>query len=398
MTYNAFPNQTSFVRKSVAEFFAGIGLVRLGLEHAGWDIAFANDISETKYEMYASYFNDAAEHFLVKDIFEIRADDVPTTLLATASFPCIDLSVAGKRNGLNGKHSSAFWGFVDILEKLSDRRPPLVMLENVTGWITSNQGADFRLTLKALNDLGYACDVLTLNALHFTPQSRPRVFIVGYMTDMPNRDVFRLLRRSSDLSSKALQSAVEANFDLDWHTVTIPEPPVRGEVPLSEIVEHLSSSDPRWWSDEEVRRHLSMMSTLHYKEVKNLSCSNFPTFRTMYRRVRKGIQRAEVRSDELAGCLRTARGGSSKQMLVQAGYGTIQMRHMTPREYARLQGVPDNYPIPHNVNQALTGFGDAVCVPAITWLADNVLEQLCMEYSNSLQITVDNFQQNITTV
>lgn len=63
-------------------------------------------------------------------------------------------------------------------------------------------------------------------------------------------------------------------------------------------------------------------------------------------------------------------------MLVRAGEGTIKMRLMTPREYARLQGVPDNYPLPPQINQALTGFGDAVCVPVIVWIAENILNPL----------------------
>ena len=103
----------------------------------------------------------------------------------------------------------------------------------------------------------------------------------------------------------------------------------------------------------------------------------------MYRRVRHGKQRAELRKDGLAGCLRTARGGSSRQMLVRVGKKSIQMRLMTPREYARLQGVPDDYPIPLQVNQALTGFGDAVCVPAITWIAGNILNPLTTSLQDS---------------
>ena len=93
----------------------------------------------------------------------------------------------------------------------------------------------------------------------------------------------------------------------------------------------------------------------------------------MYRRVRQGKQRAEIRKDGIAGCLRTARGGSSPQMLIRVGKGSIKMRLMTPREYGRLQGVPDNYPIPSQINQALTGFGDAVCIPVITWIASHIL-------------------------
>lgn len=96
---------------------------------------------------------------------------------------------------------------------------------------------------------------------------------------------------------------------------------------------------------------------------------------TIYRRVREGKSRSEIRTDGLAGCLRTPRGGSSKQIVFTAGKGKIGMRWMTPREYARLQGCPD-YPIEVNRNEALWGFGDAVCVPVISWIAENVLSQL----------------------
>ena len=74
--------------------------------------------------------------------------------------------------------------------------------------------------------------------------------------------------------------------------------------------------------------------------------------------------------------VRTAVGGSGKQFLIKMGKGVIKMRAMTPREYARLQGVPDEYPIVTKGVQALTGFGDAVCVPAISWIAKYVLNPM----------------------
>ena len=95
-----------------AEFFAGIGLMWLGLERAGWRIAFANDIDPKKLEMYRAAFPDAEEHFLLKDVHALSAEELPTVDLATASFPCTDLSLAGAREGLRGKQSSAFWGFI----------------------------------------------------------------------------------------------------------------------------------------------------------------------------------------------------------------------------------------------------------------------------------------------
>ncbi|HBB34289.1 MAG TPA: DNA (cytosine-5-)-methyltransferase [Cyanobacteria bacterium UBA8803] len=358
-----------------AEYFAGIGLVRLGLEQAGWKVVFSNDWSYSKFEMYSAHFKDASEHYKVQDIFSICPADIPNTLLATASFPCIDLSLAGNLGGISGQHSSAFWGFTQILDRQVNK-PKLVMLENVVGWLTSNHGQDFRITIQELNRLGYACDVFAIDASHFVPQSRLRIFVVGVQAPNLNQDIFIFSKRSSSLKTKALEKVVVANLDLHWHFWEIPSLPDKIEFDLSLVVENIPDNDDRWWHEDEVKRHLNMMSSVNLAYVKGLQDVLLYSYCPMYRRVREGRQRAELRKDGLAGCLRTAKGGSSRQMLVRAGQGTIKMRLMTPREYARLQGVPDDYPIPSQVNQALTGFGDAVCVPVIVWIAENILNPL----------------------
>lgn len=127
--------------KTVAEFFAGIGLMRIGLESAGWRTTFANDIDEDKQKMYEDHFG-VSDEFVPGDIHELKTSQVPTVALATASFPCNDLSLAGARHGLAGAQSSAFWGFVDILKGLKHerRQPPIVLLENVPGFLSSNDG------------------------------------------------------------------------------------------------------------------------------------------------------------------------------------------------------------------------------------------------------------------
>jgi DNA (cytosine-5)-methyltransferase 1 len=90
--------------------------------------------------MYSEHFRDAKSHYVLDDIHKLSADSVPTVTLATASFPCNDLSLAGMRKGLAGKESSAYWGFVRILDEMGDRRPPFVLLENVAGFLTSHEG------------------------------------------------------------------------------------------------------------------------------------------------------------------------------------------------------------------------------------------------------------------
>lgn len=365
-----------------AEYFAGIGLVRLGLEQAGWSIVFSNDWSHRKFEMYSAHFKNSSKHYKVQDIFSICPADIPHTLLATASFPCIDLSLAGNLQGLAGEHSSAFWGFTRVLDEQL-KKPKLVMLENVTGWLTSNGGQDFRIVIQELNRLGYSCDVFAIDAAYFVPQSRPRIFVIGIQRSNANQDIFVFSQRSSCLKTQSLEKAVLANLDLSWHFSDIPPLPNKREPDLSSIIEGLAEEDERWWSDDAVERHLKMMSPVNLDYLKKLQVSSSYSYCAMYRRVRQGKQRAELRKDGLAGCLRTARGGSSRQMLVKLGKKSIKMRLMTPREYARLQGVPDDYPIPPQVNQALTGFGDAVCVPAITWIAGNILNPLIKSFPES---------------
>ena len=349
----------------------------MGLQPFGWKVVFANDFSRKKFEMYQDFFPGADEHYIIDDIFKLNPAAIPNTTLATCSFPCIDLSLAGNMSGIiNGNHSSAFWGFINILKAQGDSAPPLVMVENVPGWLHSNKGKDFRVTVQALNNLGYFCDVFILDALRFTPQSRLRVFLIGSKLVTTSTSPELILNRPKSLLSKQLRKSIDANRDLRWFYNELPEPPIIKKFGLAEVIERLDDADKRWWSQDEVNRHLEMMAKVHRERVEKLKSSDEISFRTFYRRRREGMQRAEVRDDDLSGCLRTAVGGSGKQFLIQVGAGNIKMRAMTPREYARLQGVPDSYEISINGVQALTGFGDAVCVPAISWIAKNVLNPL----------------------
>ena len=168
----------SSVEKTVAEFFAGIGLMRMGLERAGWRVVFANDIDPEKHAMYAAHFNHGGDGFMLGDIHKLQADTVPVTALATASFPCNDLSLAGAREGLNGKQSSAFWGFVSILRKMGDRRPPILLVENVLGFLSAHGGNDFRDALVALNNLGYSVDPSILVAAHCFHERLKVIFVI----------------------------------------------------------------------------------------------------------------------------------------------------------------------------------------------------------------------------
>jgi DNA (cytosine-5)-methyltransferase 1 len=162
--------------------------------------------------------------------------------------------------------------------------------------------------------IGYACDVFAIDAAHFVPQGRLRILVIGIQTADSNQDLFVFSKRSSALKTRTLEKAVIANLDLSWHFFQIPPLPEKISADLGQVVENLPDSDSRWWSDDEVKRHLDMMSVVNLTYLEELQQLSAYGYSTMYRRVREGQQRAELRKDGLAGCLRTARGGSSRQI------------------------------------------------------------------------------------
>ncbi len=372
-------------QKTFAEFFAGIGLVRMGLERQGWKIAFANDFDPDKKEIYEGHFGDSSDHFSLGDIHQIDVTEIPQVTLATASFPCNDLSLAGSRGGLHGKSSSAFWGFIAILEGMGHRKPPLVLLENVPGFITSHNGKDLREALLALNGLGYVVDPFILDAAHFVPQSRQRLFIVAVLTSIPhslptpppNIDSESILR------PPLLSRFIKKNSDILWYLRNLPTPPVRMKC-LADMVENLPSEHPLWWNAERTKYLFNQFSPRHKTAALEMIGRRRWSYGTVFRRIRNERSMAELRTDGLAGCLRTPRGGSGRQILFKAGYGKYFARLLSPRECARLMGADEfRLGTEINLNQALFGFGDAVCVSAIQWIATYYLNPLVNELIRS---------------
>jgi DNA (cytosine-5)-methyltransferase 1 len=353
-----------------AEFFAGIGLVREALEPLGVEVAWANDIEAAKLAAYGA--NHDAGHFLLADIREVRAEHLPATLeLATSSFPCVDLSLAGNRRGLLGDQSGMFWQFARILEEMGESRPSVVLLENVHGFATSHDGRDLAEALGRLSELGYSLDVFAVDARHFVPQSRPRMFIVGIKGDLP-KNASLGIPPISDVRPAWVQEVHQRSQHLRMHHLELPALP-QGPEDLSAVVEAMPAHDTRWWDDQRLHAFASSLSPLQTARLDALRGSSAPTHRTAYRRTRNGVATWEIRKDAIAGCLRTTGGGSSKQALVEAGRGRVRVRWMTPLEYARLMGAGSYRLQAGTPNQALFGFGDAVVVDAIRWIGEHYL-------------------------
>ena len=347
-----------------------MGLVRMAFEASGFEVVFANDIDEKKHRIYSSNFGSPG--YLLKDIRLLRGDQIPDIEIATASFPCTDLSLAGNRAGLHGEQSSLLIQFLRILEEMGPRRPNLVFIENVLGFASSNKGEDLSTAISRLNALDFKCDVLVLDARRFVPQSRPRLYIVATVDGLLKYGE----QESSALRPQWIETFAQTHPSLEMGAFPLPDPPTDSGRILQDLLEHILPTESQWWDADRLAGFYLNMSPTNSRRLENMRVSETVRYATAYRRTRHGKAVWEIRADQISGCLRTARGGSSKQAVVEAGQGNVRVRWMAAREYARLQGAPDFDWGDASESQAKFALGDAVCVPAVTWLAENYIAPL----------------------
>jgi DNA (cytosine-5)-methyltransferase 1 len=407
MKPSGLSGMTTDKTKTFLEFFAGIGLVHLGLRKSGWKCVYANDISEKKMEMYLDEF-PAMDYYHREDVWktnEVVDRITAPALLATASFPCIDLSLAGQMRGLDGDHSGSLFGFVRVLKELKNhgRLPKMIMLENVVGLLTGRNGEDFRKTCQSVAELGFYLDALIVDAKYFTPQSRPRLFIIGVVAGAvppssarENTPLFvaRLNRRVNSCNPRLREAVRNTSLPTGWIAFDTPNlTPTK--MSLADVID--TDEHQAWWSQEEVDKHLARTSEAHRHKIEWYRESGKTWISTMFRRIRQGTTRVEARFDGIAGCLRTANGGSARQIVILVQNHQIKMRWMTPREYARLQGAP-LFNIQRGVNQTLTGFGDGVCVPVIEWIDRHILSEVAsyLGYGEPQQTAIIAHNEQLT--
>ncbi len=293
------------------EFFAGGGMARLGLG-PGWTCAFANDFDRAKAETYRANFADAAGHFHEGDVWALDAAALPGRAdVAWASSPCQDFSLAGARAGLAGGRSGAFFGFWRLIEQLAaeDRAPRAIVIENVVGLLTSHGGRDFAALGAALAAQGYSFGALEIDAARLLPQSRPRVFVVAAREPPP-----AALTGDSPFHTRAVQAAAAAlppELAQRWIWWRLAAPPARN-ADLAAILE--PDAAVAWHTPERTAAWLGLMAPLHRARLEARAGRAERSVGAVFRRMRfedgRRVQRAEVRFDGLAGCLRTPRGGS----------------------------------------------------------------------------------------
>ena len=357
-----------------------------------WRCLFANDFDHKKAATYIR--NWGADGLLSCDVRNLTTEDLPDWAdLAWASFPCQDLSLAGGGAGLNGERSGTFWPFWRLMLdlRLESRAPHMIVLENVCGALTSHGGKDFRAICEALRDGGYHFGALILDAALFVPQSRPRLLVLAVRdeVEIPAR-LFRKwpspafhprsLRIAFDRLPPALADA------WIWWT---PDAPPKRTLGFSDLLED-EPADVPWHTYPETRKLLQMMSEVNLKKVRSAKQQGQRMVGTVYKRTRRDhtgrrVQRAEVRFDDVAGCLRTPAGGSSRQLVLVVQGRKVRSRLISSRETARLMGLPDEYLLPTNYNEAYHLTGDGVAVPVVRYLARNLLEPV-LSFSPKAQL------------
>jgi DNA (cytosine-5)-methyltransferase 1 len=362
---------------SFYEFFAGGGMARLGLGEA-WTCGFANDFDPVKAATYRANFADAADHFHEGDVWKLSAADLPGRAdLAWASSPCQDFSLAGARAGLAGGRSGAFFGFWRLIEGLAaeGRAPRAIVIENVSGLLSSHGGRDFQALGEALAAQDYSFGALEIDAAGFLPQSRPRVFVIATRHAPPAALVGEspFHTRAVKAAAAGLPAALAERWI--WWRAAAPAP---RNTDLAALLE--PDAAVAWHSPERTARWLDLMAPLHRARLEAIRGRRERAVGAVYRRMRLEagvkVQRAEVRFDGVAGCLRTPRGGSSRQVIVVVENGRVRTRLLSSREGARLMGLPETYRLPPTATAALHVAGDGVAVPVVRWLAQEILEPL----------------------
>ncbi len=363
------------------EFFAGGGMARAGLGPS-WTCLFANDFDPKKGLAYEANWGVGGE-LVVGDVRQLRSAQLPGHAdLVWGSFPCQDLSLAGVGAGLKGERSGTFYPFWGLITDLqADGRPPaIVAVENVCGTLTSHHGRDFEAICAAFANSGYRFGALIINAEIFVPQSRPRLFVVGVRGDIAITANLATSDPCDPFHPPALRRAVDglsrkARASLVWWN--LPTPPRRA-LSFSDVIE-AEPDTVRWHNQAETKALLDLMSHVNLAKVEAAKRAGRRMVGGIYRRTRtdelgRKVQRAEVRFDDVSGCLRTPAGGSSCQVIVVVDGYQVRTRLISARETARLMGLPDSYRLPRNYNEAYHLTGDGVVAPVVGHLAAHLFE------------------------
>lgn len=367
--------------KKYIELFAGVGLIGEALQQSGWICHLANDISAKKSVLWKANNMHDAHKFRVGDVKDvIHPADFEGVDLVTASFPCVDFSTSGKCLGFSGAESKVIF---EALHKIATAtiKPRVLLIENVLGLISPANRIYFTELLLAVAGAGFPCiDIRIVDAINFSAQSRPRLFIIACGEDIGShytkqKDILACETRPLRLVraiNRAKETQCERGGSQGFLWMSIPLPPLPSGVDkiLKEYTIDTVASK-YYLSETLVDRFVSYMPKKHLEYARENSakykCYSFLTH------TRYGASRSEIRREGKCYCLRT-KGFLVK--LIFLNDNVFRIRKLTPREYANLQGVPDFDFAGLSDSDCYKAMGDAVCVPVVAWVTKHLVNRL----------------------
>lgn len=324
------------------DLFAGIGGIRLGFEQAFSDdleTVFVSEWDQYACKTYKANFNDPFE--IAGDITKIEAQDIPAFDICCAGFPCQAFSMAGRRQGFDDNFKGANRGnlFLEVIRICEYHKPKVIFCENVKGLVSHDKGRTFKIICEAFESIGYKLFYQILNSKDFgVPQNRERIYLVCFREDIaPDHFEFPVGTDSSHTLHDILDSA-----------------PVPSKYYISD----------------------NYLETLRKHKERHQAKGNGWGYKV------RGL-------DEIAGTI-TCSAGSREQNLIKDARehsmipttkikGEINkedLRKLTPREFARLQGFPDDFQFVVSDTQLYKQFGNSVTVPVIKAIALQIKKYL----------------------
>lgn len=318
----------------VVELFAGIGGFRIGFDRAGgFKTVYSNDFDAWCKKTFDGYFGEGSMD--LRDIQKVDASEIPDCDVLTAGFPCQPFSKIGKLHGFSDARGTLFW---DVLRILKAKRPKAFVLENVANLINHDKGYTFERIRDGLeNDLGYKVYYHVLNTKDYgLPQDRKRIYMVGF-------------REETDFK--------------------FPEP-VELEINVGDILEKDEVHDFYYMSqtymdglEKHKQRHESKGHGFGYRVLDPNGISTTCVVGNM------GRERNLVQDKP------KPKGAVNRTGALLNDRG---IRKLTVREYARLQGFPDDYQFPDKVTVAYKQIGNAVSVPVAEAVARELKKSLLL--------------------
>ena len=192
------------------DLFAGIGGFRVGLEAHGHECVGSCEIDKYARKIYGKNFGHEPEY---KDVRDIDPKDIQDFDILCAGFPCQSFSIVGNRMSFEDKRGNLFF---EIIRLAKEKRPSILLLENVKGLLSHEKGETFRIMLQTLDECGYDVSWQLLNSRYFVPQSRERVYIIANLRGSSGRKILPLgkVSKRNDKSRKELYAEDECSSTL----------------------------------------------------------------------------------------------------------------------------------------------------------------------------------------